>query len=109
MQSTAPHPLTQRFAAFCAGVLALSAEAGDDEPVARSLQRLKGEFEAFLARMGLGFGGGERGKRERERFLRNQYSLLVAVTGDARGRLAEEVRAGWRAGAGLEVGREGVV
>lgn len=106
--STAPLPLTQRFGAFCAGVLALSSEAGDDEPVSRSLQRLKAEFEAVLARMALGFGAGDKGKRERDRFLTNQYALLVAVTGDGRGRLAEEIRGSWRVGAGGKDG-EGVV
>ncbi|KAK5188035.1 Vacuolar protein sorting-associated protein 52, partial [Cryomyces antarcticus] len=50
-QSTAPHQLTQKFANFLQGILALSSEAGDDEPVSNSLGRLRGDFEAFLTKM----------------------------------------------------------
>jgi len=50
-QSTAPHFLTQRFAGFMNGILTLSAEAGDDEPVANSLGRLRSDFEAFLTKL----------------------------------------------------------
>ncbi|KAI4110033.1 MAG: hypothetical protein L6R37_000166 [Teloschistes peruensis] len=100
-QSTAPHKLTQRFGQFIQGILALSKDAGDDsEPVGNSLRRLRGELEAFLMKVGKGSGGG--GERKRERFLANNYSLVLAIVGDEVGRLAEEVRGYWE---GL---REGV-
>jgi len=91
--STAPHPLTQRFSSFVYAVLELSADAGDDiEPVENSLSRLRTEYEAFLAKLALQFGPGERGKKDRERMLANNYSLCMAVLAGARGRLAE----GWK-------------
>lgn len=91
--STAPHPLTQRFSSFVYAVLELSADAGDDiEPVENSLSRLRTEYEAFLAKLALQFGPGERGKKDRERMLANNYSLCLAVLAGARGRLAE----GWK-------------
>lgn len=91
-QSTAPHPVTQRFAMFVAGILALSAEAGDNEPVSNSLVRLRIEYEAFLARLGQGFGSGEKGKRDRRRLELNNYALVLTVLGDVDGRLADETR-----------------
>jgi hypothetical protein len=92
--STAPHPLTQRFSSFVYAVLELSTDAGDDvEPVENSLGRLRTEFEAFLAKLGVQFGPGERGKKDRERMLANNYALCLAVLAGAKGRLAE----GWRA------------
>lgn len=51
-------------------------------------------------KVGKGSGGG--GERKRERFLANNYSLVLAIVGDEVGRLAEEVRGYWE---GL---REGV-
>ena len=91
--STAPHPLTQRFSSFVYAVLELSADAGDDiEPVENSLSRLRTEYEAFLAKLGLQFGSAERGKKDRERMLANNYSLCLAVLAGARGRLAEAWR-----------------
>lgn len=77
--STAPHPVTQRFANLLCGILILSAEARDDEPVGSSVTRLRGEFEGFLTKMAQAFGSGEKGKRERERFLGNNYSLVLTV------------------------------
>lgn len=74
-QSAAPHYLTQRFACFVQGILALSSEAGDDEPVANSLARLRGDFEVFLGKLAMGIG--EKGKRER--FLCNNYSLVGTI------------------------------
>ncbi|TKA30165.1 hypothetical protein B0A50_02884 [Salinomyces thailandicus] len=88
-QSTAPHPLTQRFANFAYGVLTLSSEAGDDEPVSHSLGRLRGEFEAFLLKLSKGIAE----VRKRERFLYNNYSLVCTIMADAEGKLAEEVNA----------------
>ncbi|KAL8967407.1 MAG: hypothetical protein Q9183_002931 [Haloplaca sp. 2 TL-2023] len=91
-QSTAPHMLTQRFAQFLQGVLSLSRDAGDDEPVGNSLKRLRGEVEAFLNKVAKGFGSASEGARKRERFLGNNYSLVLMVVGDVGGRLAEEVK-----------------
>jgi hypothetical protein len=87
-QSTAPHPLTQRFASFLHGVLTMSSEAGDDEPVANSLGRLRTDFEAFLTRLSKGVGDA----RKRERFLFNNYSLVGTILEGAVGRLADENR-----------------
>ncbi|RPB08990.1 Vps52-domain-containing protein [Morchella conica CCBAS932] len=88
-QSAAPHFLTQRFACFVQGILALSSEAGDDEPVANSLGRLRGDFEAFLTKLSAGIG--EKGKRER--FLFNNYSLVLTIISDTEGKLAAEQKA----------------
>ena len=89
-QSIAPHPLTQRFASFLLGILTLSSEAGDgDEPVARSLGRLRGEYENFLMKLSKGVGEA----RKRERFLFNNFSLVGTILEEASGnRLAEEHR-----------------
>ena len=89
-QSTAPHPLTQRFANFTLGILILSGEAGDgDEPVARSLSRLRGEYENFLMKLSKSVGDA----RKRERFLFNNFSLVGTILEEASGnRLAEEHR-----------------
>lgn len=87
-QSSAPHMLTQRFGHFLQGVLALSAEAGDDsEPVGRSLERLRGEVEGFLTKAARAVAAARR-----ERFLANNYSLLLTILGDTPGRLADEMR-----------------
>lgn len=96
--SLAPHPLTQKFARLTQGILQLSSEAGDDEPVASSLGRLKAEYEAFVATLGKAF----REKRERERCLYNNFELVCTILGDVEGKLAGEVREGFE---GL---REGV-
>lgn len=87
-QSTAPHQLTQRFSQFAQGILALSSEAGDDEPVASSLGRLRSEFEAFLTKLGKGIAD----KSKRNRFLANNYSLVLTIIGDVGGKLAGEQR-----------------
>ena len=87
-QSAAPHFMTQRFGQFMQGILALSEEAGDDEPVSSSLGRLRSEMEAFLTKVGKGIGDG----RKRERFLFNNYSLILTIVGDGEGKLAVEVR-----------------
>lgn len=87
-QSSAPHVLTQRFGHFLQGVLALSAEAGDDsEPVGRSVERLRAEVEGFLTKAARAVAAGRR-----ERFLANNYSLLLTILGDTPGRLAGEIR-----------------
>ncbi|KAI9663065.1 MAG: hypothetical protein M1821_008113 [Bathelium mastoideum] len=86
--STAPHPLTQKFANFVQAILALSSEAGDDEPVSNSLARLRTDFENFLAKMSKSVAD----PRKRERFLGNNYSLVLTIIGDTAGKLADEIR-----------------
>ncbi|EME47750.1 hypothetical protein DOTSEDRAFT_69630 [Dothistroma septosporum NZE10] len=88
VQTTAPHPLTQRFANFLQGILALSSEAGDDEPVSNSLGRLRSDFEGFLVKLSKGAAEA----RKRERFLYNNYSLICTIIGETEGKLAEEQR-----------------
>jgi hypothetical protein len=85
-QSAAPHFMTQRFGQFMQSILALSTEAGDDEPVSTSLIRLRSEIEAFLTKTSKGFGDA----RKRERFLYNNYSLIATIIGDLDGKLAIE-------------------
>ncbi|EPE26118.1 hypothetical protein GLAREA_02030 [Glarea lozoyensis ATCC 20868] len=85
-QSAAPHFMTQRFGQFMQSILALSTEAGDDEPVSTSLIRLRSEIEAFLTKTSKVFGDA----RKRERFLYNNYSLIATIIGDLDGKLAIE-------------------
>jgi hypothetical protein len=85
--SAAPHVVTQRFGQLLQGFLMLSTDAGDDEPVVTSLRRLRSEVEAFLTRHALGFGSD---KRKSERFLYNNYSLVLTIISDISGKLAEE-------------------
>ena len=96
--STAPHVLTQRFGQFLQGISALGsndnmakitgeAATSDIEPVGRSLERLRGEFEAFLVKHSKGLAQGRRG-----RFLGNNYSLVLTILGDTGGGLAKEMR-----------------
>lgn len=88
-QSTAPHQLTQRFGSFLQAILTLSADAGDDsEPVGRSVERLRAEMEGFLAKAARGLSPGRR-----ERFLGNNYALVLTIVSETRGRLAEQIRA----------------
>lgn len=75
--STAPHLFTQRFGQFLQGVLMLSSEAGDDEPVSVSLGRLRAEYDALVGKLSKACAGGD-GKR-RERFLVNNYSLVLTI------------------------------
>ncbi|KAH5421623.1 hypothetical protein HBI47_133050 [Parastagonospora nodorum] len=86
--STAPTPLTQKFANLLQGILALSSEAGDDEPVSVSVGRLRSEYEAYLTKMSKGISDA----RKKERFLCNNYSLVCTILADVEGRLGEEVR-----------------
>ncbi|KAF2034295.1 Vps52-domain-containing protein [Setomelanomma holmii] len=86
--STAPTPLTQKFANLLQGILALSSEAGDDEPVSVSVGRLRSEYEAYLTKMSKSISD----TRKRERFLCNNYSLVCTILADVEGRLGEEVR-----------------
>ena len=96
--SAAPHVLAQRFGQFLQGILVLSTEAGDDEPVGSSLGRLRAEVEAFLAKMAKGIGGAGAGAKEkRERFLSNNWSLILTIIGDCKGRLASDTKARFEA------------
>ncbi|KAL1899094.1 Vacuolar protein sorting-associated protein 52 [Sporothrix stenoceras] len=87
--SAAPHVVTQRFGQLLHGILALSTEAGDDEPVVTSMLRLRNEVEAFLTKYSqVCFG---KDKRRRERFLYNNYSLVLTIISDVHGgKLATE-------------------
>ena len=105
-ESTAPHPFTQRFSHFLEGILALcstdasayisggssnvqAVSTGSDiEPVSRSVERLRNEFDSFLIKTAKGINPGRR-----ERFLGNNYSLILTIVGDMNGRLAKEQRA----------------
>ncbi|KAK0671065.1 putative vacuolar protein sorting-associated protein 52 [Cercophora samala] len=82
--SAAPHVVTQRFGQLLHGILALSTEAGDDEPVVASLRRLGGEVERFLegwSRTRFGEVDGRKGTR----FLYNNWSLVLTILGDVAG------------------------
>ncbi|KAF2089630.1 Vps52-domain-containing protein [Saccharata proteae CBS 121410] len=92
-QNTAPVALTQKFANFLQGLLALSSEAADDEPVSNSLGRLRGEFDAYLVKRGKGVAE----QRKRERFMFNNYSLVVTILEGTDGRLAEDIRSHFEA------------
>lgn len=74
-QSAAPHLMTQRFGQLLQGILALSDDASDDEPVSSSLGRLRSDFEAFLTKLSKGISDA----RKRERFLLNNYSLILTI------------------------------
>ncbi|KAI4649242.1 hypothetical protein J4E93_003557 [Alternaria ventricosa] len=87
--STAPTPLTQKFANLLQGILALSSEAGDDEPVSVSVGRLRSEYGAYLTKLSKGISDA----RKRERFLCNNYSLVCTILADVEGKLGEEMRA----------------
>ena len=85
--STAPHVVTQRFGQLLQSFLELSTDAGDDEPVVTSLRRLRSEVEAFLTRHSQAYGGEG---RKSERFLYNNYSLILTIISDIGGKLAAE-------------------
>ncbi len=87
-QNTAPHPLTQRYANFIQGILALSAEAGDDEPVSNSVGRLRNDFETFLLKLSKAVADA----RKRQRFLYNNYSLICTIIAETEGKLADELK-----------------
>jgi len=87
-QSVAPHPITQRFANFVQSALQLSTEAGDDEPVQRSLGRLRDDFQAFLVKLSKSIAEA----KKRERFLFNNYSLISTIINDNEGKMADEIK-----------------
>lgn len=78
-QSAAPHPLTQKFASLLHALLALSEQAGDDEPIANGLMRLRGDYEALIERLGMHNLGNE--ERKMRRFLFNNFSLVGTIIG----------------------------
>ncbi len=84
--SVAPHAITQRFGQFLQGILLLSAEAGDDEPVSHSLARLRTEYETLMGKLAKAAGDASK----RAKFLYNNYSLVLTIISDTKGKLAEE-------------------
>ncbi|KAL5594152.1 hypothetical protein BROUX41_001198 [Berkeleyomyces rouxiae] len=86
--SFAPHIITQRFGQILHGVLELSSEASDDEPVVTSLGRLRMEVESFLSKHAQVQSGGD--QRKRSRFLYNNFSLIATIIADTTGKLAKE-------------------
>ena len=87
--SVAPHPVTQRFAHLVHGILVLSPDAGDDEPVGPSLARLRAEYEACVQKLAKSAGGDA---AKRARFVSNNYSLVLTIIGDTGGKLADEMK-----------------
>ena len=88
--SVAPHPITQRFGQFLQGILVLSAESGDDEPVSHSLGRLRSEYEALMGKLAKSGAGGDLSRRNK--FLGNNYSLVLTIVSDCQGKLAEDIK-----------------
>lgn len=84
--TVAPHAITQRFGQFLHGILTLSVNAGDDEPLAHSLSRLRTEYETLMGKLSKGAGDASK----RSRFLYNNYSLVLTIISDTQGRLGEE-------------------
>ena len=87
--SAAPHAVAQRFGQFLRGILVLSSEAADDEPVSSSLSRLRNEFQASTVKLAKGVGDATK----RNRFLSNNYSLVLTIISDTHGKLADEHKA----------------
>ncbi|KAM5475994.1 Vacuolar protein sorting-associated protein 52 [Microsporum audouinii] len=85
-QSSAPHFLTQRFGQFLHSILTLCNEAGDDEPISNSLGRLVNEFDTLLTKLSKSSGDPKR----RERFIFNNYSLILTIISDTKGKLATD-------------------
>ena len=84
--SVAPHAVTQRFGQFLHGVLSLSKDSGDDEPLSKSLGRLRREYQSLMVKLSKGAGD----TSKRPRFLFNNYSLVQTIISDTQGKLAEE-------------------
>ena len=99
-----PHPISQRYAQLVHGILTLSniplrptdAQKGpmtddsailgsDVEPVGQSLDRLRNEVDLFLRKI-----AGAVGPSRKNRFLANNYSLIMTIIGDTKGKLAHE-------------------
>ncbi|KFY15835.1 hypothetical protein V492_01728 [Pseudogymnoascus sp. VKM F-4246] len=71
-QSAAPSFMAQRFGQLIQGILELSKETGDDEPVSTSLARLRGALEAFLARVAKAIDG----QRKRESTIKGTQGVV---------------------------------
>ncbi|RMZ88301.1 hypothetical protein DV736_g4477, partial [Chaetothyriales sp. CBS 134916] len=84
--SVAPHPITQRFGQFLHGLLSLSTDASDDEPLGRSLDRLRSEYEGLMTKLSKAVGADA---SKRARFLHNNYNLVLTIISDATGKLAD--------------------
>lgn len=82
--SVAPHVVTQRFGQFLQGILILCSEAGDDEPLMASIRRLRVEMEMFLAKQAKQYSD----RRKQQRFLYNNYSLILTIISDTDGRMS---------------------
>jgi vacuolar protein sorting-associated protein 52 len=83
--SVAPNAITQRFGQFLQGLILLSADAGDDEPVSHSLARLRTEYETLMGKLAKAAGDASK----RARFMYNNYSLVLTIISDTKGKLAE--------------------
>jgi vacuolar protein sorting-associated protein 52 len=83
--SFAPHPISQRLAGLLQGLLNLSEEEREDEPLANSLGRVRSDFEAFLTKWSSSISDG----KKRERFLYNNYSLISTVLSSVEGKIAD--------------------
>ncbi|KAK9461844.1 Sac2 family-domain-containing protein [Lipomyces oligophaga] len=111
VKSLLPHPVTQIFATFLAGILELSPEDQETEPVSVSVVRLRHEFEVFLSKYSTKLiptsssnssssssSGGElatalaEAQKLRERFLFNNYVVVLTGIVDIEGKLADEER-----------------
>ena len=84
--SLAPHAITQRFGQLLHGILSLSTDGGDDEPLSNSLGRLRSEYGTLMTKLAKAAGD----KTKQARFLSNNYSLVLTIVGDTQGKLAEE-------------------
>ncbi|KAK9468704.1 Sac2 family-domain-containing protein [Lipomyces arxii] len=100
--SALPHPVTQRFANFLHGILELSPEDMEFEPVSVSMVRLRNEFEAFLTKISskvVAPGNTQSPQHQkqnsalRELFLYNNFMLVYTIISDAEGKLAEQEKA----------------
>jgi len=73
--------------------------------VSTSLGRLRSEMEAFLTKLSKSIAD----SRKRERFLYNNYSLVLTILGDLDGKLAVEQREHFEALRRAFVGSSGAV
>lgn len=63
--------------------------SSDEEPIGRSLLRLRSEFENVMNRLSKEIGD----QRKIDRFLSNNYGLIGTILGDVPGVMADEMRA----------------
>lgn len=100
LNSSAPHAVTQKFATFLNGILELSPDEKESEPVSTSLVRMRNEFEAFLTKISSKLSATAENHPSdsniRERFLYNNYMLVYTIISDTEGKLAEREREHFR-------------